>query len=128
MSWYRPSRLTSRKQVVLVAEELSAVRLPEADNSGGIQPPGLGGAARGDTESQGSIVHAVDDDTLVFGTVLGPATDVRLDGVAAIQEGHRSVLLDPDLVARMLGNDGQRGDVHSELARLGELAKTGTEG
>jgi hypothetical protein len=22
----------------------------------------------------------------------------------------------------MLGNDGQRGDVHSELARLGELA------
>lgn len=45
-----------------------------------------------------------------------------LDDVAAVEEGHGAVLLDPDLVAGVLGDDGEGGDVQTELARLGELA------
>lgn len=64
----------------------------------------------------------------MLGAVLGPAADVGLDDVAAVQEGHLAVGLDPDLVARVLGQDRQRRDVQPELARLGELAEADAEG
>lgn len=64
----------------------------------------------------------------MLGAVLGPAAHVGLDDVAAVQEGHLAVGLDPDLVARVLGQDRQRGDVQPELARLGELAEADAEG
>ena len=54
--------------------------------------------------------------------VLGPTADVGLDDVAAVEEGHLAVGLNPDLVARVLREDGEGRDVEAELARLGELA------
>ena len=47
--------------------------------------------------------------------------------IASIQKRLRTVLLDPDLVSRILGENWQRSDVQSELARLGQLAKAGSE-
>jgi len=58
----------------------------------------------------------------VLRAVLGPATNMGLDDVATVEEGHGTVLLDPDLVAGVLGDDGEGCDVQTELARLGELA------
>lgn len=63
----------------------------------------------------------------MLGAVLRPATNVRLYDVAAVEERHGSILLDPDLVAGVLGDDGEGCDVQAELARLGELACTGFE-
>jgi hypothetical protein len=59
----------------------------------------------------------------VLWAIFTPAADVRLEDVAAVQEGHLAVGLDPDLVAGVGRNDGQGGDVQAELARLGELAQ-----
>ena len=63
----------------------------------------------------------------MLGAVLGPAANVRLDDVGPVQERLRAVVLDPDLVARALGDDGQRRDVQAELARLGHLAEAGAQ-
>lgn len=54
--------------------------------------------------------------------VLRPTSNVRLDDVAAVQEGHLAVGLDPDLVTGMLGEDWEGGDVQAEFEGLGELA------
>ena len=54
--------------------------------------------------------------------VLGPAPDVGLDDVAAVKEGHLAVGLDPNLVAGVLGEDWEGGDVEAEFEGLGELA------
>ncbi len=84
------------------------------------------GAGRGtyrcDAEADRLVVHAEDHDALVLGGVLSEAADVGLDDIAAVKEGHLAVAADPDLVARVLGDDGQGGDVESELPRAGELA------
>ena len=58
----------------------------------------------------------------MFRAVVRPATDVRLDHVASVQKGHLPIGAHPYLPARVLGEDGQGGDVELELARLGELA------
>lgn len=68
------------------------------------------------------LIHRVDDDTLVLRAVLAPTSDVSLDNVTTVQEGHLSVGLDPDLCASMRGDDVQSGDVEAELASLGQLA------
>lgn len=47
--------------------------------------------------------------------------------VRPVQERLRAVLLDPDLVPGAGRDDGQRGDVQAELARLGHLADAGAE-
>lgn len=60
--------------------------------------------------------------------VIAPAANVRLDNVAAVQERHLAVGLDPDLVARVLGEDGQRGDVETEFAGLCEFTEADAEG
>jgi hypothetical protein len=52
---------------------------------------------------------------------------MRLDDVAAVEKRHSSILLDPDLVAGVLGDNGEGCDVQAELARLGELACGGFE-
>ena len=54
--------------------------------------------------------------------VLAPTSDVSLDDVATVQEGHLSIGLDPDLCASMRGDDVQSGDVKAELSSLGQLA------
>lgn len=77
---------------------------------------------------QRSIVHAQDNDTGMFWALLAPSANMSLDDVTSIQERHLSIRLDPDLVSSMRGNDIEGGDVQSELARLCELAETGTEG
>lgn len=116
------------KQRILVSQVLAAVRLPKTHDAGGVEAAGLGGAAGGDAEAEGGVAHAVDDDPLVAGAVVGPAADVRLDDVAAVQEGHLAVRLDPQLVPRVLGEDGQRRDVQTELSGFGELACAGAGG
>lgn len=68
------------------------------------------------------LVHRVYDDTLVLRAVLAPASDVSLDNVTTVQEGHLSVGLDPDLCAGMRSDDVQGSDVKAEFASLGQLA------
>lgn len=118
---------TRSKQVILVSQILATICLSKRNHTRRIQPPGLTCAARRNTKTQRRVVHAVDDHALVLGAVLGPAADVRLDDIAAVQKRHLAVGLDPDLVARVLGEDGQRGNVQAELARLGELAEANAE-
>ncbi len=103
--------LTCRKQVVLVTQELATVGLSEEDNARGVQAATLGGAARRDAKAQRRVVHVVDDDALVLGAVLGPAANVRLDDVAAVQERHLAVALYPDFPAGVLGEDREGCDV-----------------
>lgn len=47
---------------------------------------------------------------------------MRFEDVAAVQEGHFAVGLDPQLVARVGGEDGEGGDVEAEFEGFGELA------
>lgn len=77
---------------------------------------------------QGSVVHAVNHHALVLRAVLTPATNMCLENIAAVEERHLAVGLDPDLVAGV-GRDGvEGGDVQAEFAGLGELANAGAEG
>lgn len=55
-------------------------------------------------------------------TILRPSANVCLDNVTTIQERHLSIGLDPDLVACVLSEDWESGDVKTEFASLGELA------
>lgn len=116
-----------RKQIVLIPQVLAAVGLPKRHDARRVQTPRLARAAGGDAEAQGRVVHAVHDDALVLRAVVGPPPHVRLDDVAAVQEGHLAVGLDPDLVPGVFGQDGQRGDVQPELARLCKLAEADAE-
>lgn len=47
---------------------------------------------------------------------------MRLDNVSAVEERHDSVGTNPEFVSRVLGEDGEGGDVDSEFARLCEFA------
>ena len=76
---------------------------------------------------QRSVVHAQDHHTLVLGAVLAPATDMGLNNVTTVQEGHLAVGLDPDLVPSVRRNHVQRGDVHPELSSLCELSEARSE-
>jgi hypothetical protein len=62
--------LTRRKQVVFVTQVLSTVSLSETSDTGRIQSSGLSSAAGSDTKSERCVVHAVDNNSLVFGAVL----------------------------------------------------------
>jgi hypothetical protein len=73
------------------------------------------------------LVHRVNNDTLVLRAVLAPTSDVSLDNVTTVQEGHLSVGLDPNLCASMRGNNVQSGNVEAELASLGQLADAVTK-
>lgn len=53
--------------------------------------------------------------------VLRPTSNVRLDDVAAVQEGHLAVGFDPHLVAGVLGEDWEGGDVEAEFEGFGEF-------
>jgi hypothetical protein len=53
---------------------------------------------------------------------------MRLEHIAAVQERHLAVLLDPHLVASMRRDDAQRGDVKPEFARLCEFSEADAEG
>lgn len=76
---------------------------------------------------QRRIIHRQDHDATMLGTILAPAADMGLDHVAAVEEGHLPVGLDPHLVAGVRRHHVQRRHVQPELARLGELAETGAE-
>lgn len=110
------------EKVVFVAEILTAVRLSETHNASGVKSPCLDSALRGHSEPEWSIVHAVDDDTLVLRAVIRPATNMCLDDVAAVQERHFAVRFHPHLVAGMLGEDGESSDVKAKLSGLGKFA------
>ena len=58
----------------------------------------------------------------MLGAVIGPATNVGFHDVAAVEEGHLAVGLDPDLVAGVFGEDGEGCYVESEFSGFGELA------
>lgn len=64
----------------------------------------------------------------MLGNVVAHLTDVGLENVVTIEEGHLSVRLDPDLVSSMCSEERKSGDMKSELAGLGELAETGANG
>jgi hypothetical protein len=53
---------------------------------------------------------------------------MRLEHVAAVQERHLTVLLNPHLVSRVRGDYAQRCDVQTEFARLGEFTQADSEG
>lgn len=64
----------------------------------------------------------------MFRTILAPPADVSLDYVSSIEKGHLSVLLDPELVARMRSNHVQRCQIQPKLASLGELPNHSSDG
>ena len=51
---------------------------------------------------QRNVIHVEHNHALVFGSILCYSTEVCLEDVVAIQEGHFAIRLDPDLV-KMLG-------------------------
>lgn len=110
---------------VFVSQVLSAVSLAKAHNARGPRGLGGGGALCRDAEAERGVVHCVDDDAEVLGAVLGPAADVGLDDVAAVEKGHDAVGPQPNLVPRNGRQDGQGRDVQVELARLCEAACAG---
>lgn len=114
--------LARLEQGIFVAQVFAAIGLSEAHDTGRIESPALGGAASADSEAQRDVVHGVDNETLVLGAVFRVSANVGLDNVSTVEEGHDSVGADPELVSRVLGEDGEGSDVDSELARLGELA------
>lgn len=116
------SPLARLEQGIFVTQVLAAVGLSEANNAGRVESSALCGAASADAEAQRNVVHGVDNQALVLGAVLGEAADVRLDNVAAVEEGHDAVGADPELVSRVLGEDRKGRDVDSEFARLCEFA------
>lgn len=61
----------------------------------------------------------------MFGAILAPPANVRLDHIAPVEKRHLAVGLDPYLVARVRRDYVQRRHVQPELARLGELAQAG---
>lgn len=65
----RRDTLTS-KEGILITEVLAAIGLAEANDTRGIETASLSCAASCDTEAEGNIGHAVDDDTGVLGAVL----------------------------------------------------------
>lgn len=114
--------LAGLEQGIFVTQVLAAVGLSEANNAGRVESPALCSAASADAKAQRNVVHGVDNQALVLGAVLGEAADVRLDNVSAVEEGHDAVGADPELVSRVLGEDGKGRDVDSEFARLCEFA------
>ena len=75
LAFYEARDSTGKKRV-LIAEILAAVRLPEAHDTRGIQPAGLGGAPRRDAEPERHVGHAEDHATGMLRAVFGPATYV----------------------------------------------------
>jgi hypothetical protein len=64
----------------------------------------------------------------VLWAVFGPPPDVRFEDVAAVEEGHFAVGLDPELVPGVGGEDGEGGDVEAEFEGFGEFAWGGLAG
>lgn len=52
----------------------------------------------------------------MLGTVLTPTANVRLYHISTIKEGHFPVRLDPDLVARVGGDDVESRYMEAELS------------
>ena len=116
------SHLSGREQSILVSQVFTTIGLSEGCHTGWVQSSGLRSTSCGNTESKRSIVHAVNDYTLVLWAVLRPTSNVCLDNVAAVKERHLSVGLNPDLVASVLRKDWKCGNVKTEFSCLGELA------
>lgn len=53
---------------------------------------------------------------------------MRLEYIAAIQEGHLAILLDPHLIARVRRNDAQRRDVEAEFTGFCEFSEADAQG
>lgn len=67
-------------------------------------------------------MHIVDNHTLVFRDIVRTTTDVCLDDIPTVEEGHFPVLLHPDFVPGVFGDDGEGGDVQTEFVGFGEAA------
>lgn len=120
--FHQDSSLRRSKQVVLIAQILSAICLPETCDTRRVQPPSFSGTSRRDAKTQRRIVHVVHHHALVLGTVVGPSANVGFDNVTAVQEGHLAVGSDPDLPSGVLGEDFESGDVKAEFTGLGEFS------
>lgn len=138
---------SSCEQSVFLSQVFSDIRLSEGDNTRRIQFPRLSRRSCTHTKAlmlhvsprfgsslyswrptyQWRIVHTQHNNTLMFRAILTPPSDMRLEHIAAVQEGHLAVLLDPDLVSCVRGDYTQRGDVQAEFARLGEFAQADAE-
>lgn len=117
--------LSSSKQAVLISQILSAIRLSEACNASWVQSSRFLGAPCRNPKAQWRIVHAIDNNTLVFWAVFRPTSNMCLHNITTVQERHFAIRLDPDLVARVLGDDWEGGNMETKFACLGELAFVG---
>jgi hypothetical protein len=77
---------------------------------------------------QWCVVHAQHNDTLMLRAILTPPPDMRLEHIAAVQEWHLAVLLDPHLVSCVRGDYTQRSNMQAEFACLGEFTQADSEG
>lgn len=118
----------------------------EADDLLRAEGPEVGRGSGHDAKAEGNVGHGVDEYTLMGRGTLRQTTHTSLAGVrggeerggeerrrdledvVAVKEGELSGGLEPDFVARMLGEDVEGRHVELELARLGELAHGRTEG
>ena len=102
---------SSRKQGILLPQILTHIRLSKRHHPGGIQLPRLRRTPRTNPKPQRRIIHTQHHHSLMLGTVLAPPSHMRFQHVAAVQEWHLAVGLDPYFVARVRGDDGQGCDV-----------------
>lgn len=121
-------QLRLRKESVLITEVLTHITLSKSDNGSGLRSPRLNRRLGSDTKTKGMIIHGVNNNTGMLWHIFAHATHMGLENVVTIQEGHLTILLDPDLKLGVLCQQLKGGDVQTELAGLGEFADTGTKG
>ncbi|KAI3482129.1 hypothetical protein L1887_55260 [Cichorium endivia] len=112
---------------IFVSEILSHIGLVKDNDAGGILLSCIDGAPGGDAKAERGVAHAEHHDARMFRSVVGDPSEMRLDDVVAVEEGQLAVGLDPHLVLCVLREVVERGDVQTELARLGKLAKARAE-
>ena len=114
--------LGRRKETILISQILSTIRLSENRDASWVQPPRLLRTPCRNPKTQRCIVHTVDHNTLMLRAVLAPSANMGLKNMSAIKQRHLSVCFDPDLVARVFGNQWKASNVQAEFPCLGELA------
>ena len=72
---------------------------------------------------QRRIIHTQHHHTLMLRAILAPPPHMRLEHIAAVQERHLAILLDPDLVAGVRCDYAEGGDVETEFPGFCEFSK-----
>mmetsp|Transcript_25275 Transcript_25275/g.53808 ORF Transcript_25275/g.53808 Transcript_25275/m.53808 type:complete len:358 (+) Transcript_25275:100-1173(+) len=120
-------RRNELKNVVFqTAQIITNVRLVQDDVPRILQRLAVLRRLGGHPEPHGDVAHVEDDDTRVLRNRFRHARQPLLGNVVSVQKGHLRRLLDPHLVACVLGQVFQGRHVQPKLPGLGELAHAGS--